>query len=112
MRRYNITAEQLPVIGMGPRIKIEEADNGQWVRYEDTEGLDEWGTGKDYNHARDCAYVVTDGPAPCTCHVMNPVGEGQCEHPPESVTGAVNEKFCRLCCTYIDSAEQGPGDSI
>ena len=33
--------------------------------------------------------------------------QGQCEHPPESVTGAVNEKFCRLCSTYIDSAEQG-----
>lgn len=22
----------------------------------------------DTKHARDCAYVVTDGPAPCTCH--------------------------------------------
>ncbi len=28
------------------------------------------------NHARDCAYVVEDGPAPCTCHVMDPSKPG------------------------------------
>ena len=32
-------------------------------------------TANPYAHARDCAYVVNDGPAPCTCDYYDRVKE-------------------------------------
>lgn len=37
MNRWNITAEETPFDAKA-RIVIKEADNGEWVRYEDADG--------------------------------------------------------------------------